>query len=242
VAIPVLLVGTFHLANPGRDLANVDVDDVLTERRQQELEVVAAALSRFAPTKVAVEYPADCARNLDAAYAAWRDGGRELNRSEVEQLGFRVAARGNHDAVFGVDVEGDFYDPAIEPLIADGPNADRWARILQAAEAATAELTLQLARSSIGDVLRMMNSPDAIAAGLEPYGDLLAISEGGNLVGVTMVANWYTRNMKIAANLHAIADPGDRILVIYGHGHIPVLRHFLEAGSVFEVVDPLEFL
>jgi len=242
VAIPVLLIGTFHLANPGRDLANVDVDDVLADRRQRELEMVATTLSRFAPTKVAVEHHADRARDLNAAFAAWREGRRELGRSEVEQLGFRVAARGGHGAVFAVDVEGDFYDPAIEPMIADGPNADRWARIVKSAEASTADVTVHLERSSIGDALRMMNSPDAIAAGLEPYGDLLAISEGDNFVGAAMVANWYTRNMKIAANLHAIADPGDRILVIYGHGHIPVLRHFLEVGSVFDVVDPLEFL
>ena len=54
----VMIVGTFHLDNPGRDVFNVQVDDVLAEKRQAELADIATALARFAPTDVMVEWPA----------------------------------------------------------------------------------------------------------------------------------------------------------------------------------------
>jgi hypothetical protein len=54
----VMIVGTFHLDNPGRDVFNVQVDDVLAKERQAELADIATALARFKPTEVMVEWPA----------------------------------------------------------------------------------------------------------------------------------------------------------------------------------------
>ena len=43
----VLVLGTFHMANPGRDIFNLKVDDVLTEKRQKEIaETVAGGIPR----------------------------------------------------------------------------------------------------------------------------------------------------------------------------------------------------
>jgi hypothetical protein len=54
----VLLVGTYHLANPGKDLNNVKAVDILAADRQREIGNVVAGPARFAPTQVAVEWPA----------------------------------------------------------------------------------------------------------------------------------------------------------------------------------------
>src|SRR5437879_13867259 len=50
-----LVLGVFHMANPGRDMFNLQVDDVLAPRRQKELSDLAEMLKRFQPTKVPVE-------------------------------------------------------------------------------------------------------------------------------------------------------------------------------------------
>lgn len=42
--------------------------------------------------------------------------------------------------------------------------------------------------------------------------------------GPDMVAAWYRRNLRILSHLHAITEPGDRLLIVYGQGHIPGLR------------------
>ncbi len=51
----VMILGTFHLGNPGQDLHNVKADSVLTPDKQAELADLAGRLSEFHPTKIAVE-------------------------------------------------------------------------------------------------------------------------------------------------------------------------------------------
>ena len=51
----ILVLGTFHMANPGRDIHNLQADDMLSPRRQKEIGELIEVLKRFHPTKVAVE-------------------------------------------------------------------------------------------------------------------------------------------------------------------------------------------
>jgi hypothetical protein len=50
-----LIQGTAHLNNPGRDMANIVVDDVLTPKRQAEIITLVSHLEGFKPTHVALE-------------------------------------------------------------------------------------------------------------------------------------------------------------------------------------------
>ena len=68
-AIEVMILGTFHMDNPGADLNNAKVDPVTTPKKQAELQLVADALARFKPTAIAVErIAADPATMLDHRY------------------------------------------------------------------------------------------------------------------------------------------------------------------------------
>ena len=100
-----------------------------------------------------------------------------------------------------------------------------------------------LGEATIGTVLRAMNSREARANDLALYlRDLLPIASETNWSGPDMVANWYRRNFRIAANLHAVAEAGDRLAVVYGAGHAPVLEHALGASGVFEILDAREYI
>ena len=57
----VLVLGVYHMANPGRDLFNMPADDVLAPKRQAEILELVEVLKRFRPTKVAVERAGDWA-------------------------------------------------------------------------------------------------------------------------------------------------------------------------------------
>jgi hypothetical protein len=43
------------MANPGRDIFNMQADDVLSPKRQQEIAQIVEVLKKFQPTKIAVE-------------------------------------------------------------------------------------------------------------------------------------------------------------------------------------------
>lgn len=240
--VDVLLVGAFHMANPGADLVNLEADDVLHPRRQEEIESIVAAMSRFDPTKVIVEHPQDDPSLADR-YLAFRRAQDRLGRSETEQLGFRLAAVCGHDRVWPVDVIDRFYEQRIEQLLNAPEHASRWAEVRDAAQASVDAVAAALRDGTIADALRVINRREEKAAALAPYLDaLLPIAEPGNWAGPDMVANWYRRNFRIAANIHAIAEEADRLVIIYGAGHVPVLEHALSMSPRFNLVDPIDYL
>src|SRR3954469_20066483 len=51
----VLVLGTYHMANPGHDIFNMKADDVLAPKRQAEIAELIEVLKRFNPTKIAIE-------------------------------------------------------------------------------------------------------------------------------------------------------------------------------------------
>ena len=59
--VQVMIVGSFHMDNPGHDVYNLKVDDMLAPRRQTEIEALARSLARFKPDRVAVEWNAEAA-------------------------------------------------------------------------------------------------------------------------------------------------------------------------------------
>ena len=52
-----------------------------------------------------------------------------------------------------------------------------------------------------------------------------------------VTGGWYNRNLRIFANIHRIAEPGDRILVIIGAGHVPIIRHAFRASPEFRLIE-----
>lgn len=105
--VDVLVLGTFHFDNPGQDLANTQVDDVLAPRRQAEIGEILDGLARFNPTKIFVESRKRVTRNPDI-YHLFLRGELSASHSEVVQLGFRLAQRLKHKEVYAVDVLGGF--------------------------------------------------------------------------------------------------------------------------------------
>jgi len=68
---PTLLVlGTSHLDNPGLDVVNNKVDDVLAPARQAEITAVVEQLATYRPTHIAVEWPIKKQAALDSAKSA----------------------------------------------------------------------------------------------------------------------------------------------------------------------------
>jgi hypothetical protein len=69
------------------------------------------------------------------------------------------------------------------------------------------------------------------------------IGSGHAYPGVDWVTAWYNRNLRIFANLQRITSSSDdRILVIFGAGHIPILRHCVLASPEYTLVEVGEYL
>jgi len=103
----ILVLGTYHMSNPGRDIYNMKADDVLSPKRQQEIAQLIEVLKRFRPTKIAIEADVGSQR-VEQQYSDYLAGKYTLSRDETNQVGYRLAKELGHHAVYPVDDEGDF--------------------------------------------------------------------------------------------------------------------------------------
>ena len=237
--VEVMILGTYHMANPGQDLHNAHSDDVLTPDRQRELDGIASALLRFAPTRVAVEWPADVANER---YRRYLDGTLEASRNEVVQMGFRLAGAAKLGEVNGIDVDGDFPYPPLEAFAkAHGQGA-----VLDEGHATiagfVAELQEHIDAGSIAQSLRFLNDPRRIADDNAFYRQMLRIGAGVDQPGVDLLTAWYRRNFGICANLLQLAKPGDRVVVFYGAGHPFLLRQCVQETPGYRLVEANDYL
>lgn len=237
---PTLLVlGTGHLANPGKDLVNTPVEDVLTEKRQAQIASVVDKLAAFRPTFIALEWPIAKQASLDAVYADYRAGRLAPSANEHQQFGMRLAKKLNVARIHAVDWNevppGDekVYD-YVEWSKTHGQEATLQALI----ERVTASSVRLRADESIGDWLIRMNDRQAVLRDHRTYFDVAALGDSESQPGAAWVGTWYARNLRIFTNLTRLtARPEDRILVIYGAGHAYLLRQFAIESGAFRLVD-----
>lgn len=242
--IEVLLLGSYHMANPGADAFNLEADDVLAPQRQAEIRAMVDRLAEFEPTRVAVE----AQWGDSATIERWRDyasGRKELRPNEREQIGFRLAGQVGLDTVYPIDYElGMDFSVLQRAAERDPQMAAQMARFRPIGEVAIAMMAGWLAEGSVGHVLYQMNRPDMLAKAHWPYVALmLRMVANDDYVGPEVVAGWYERNLKIFANLLRITESSDdRIFVVYGQGHVPTIRQLVVDHPDYCVEDPLPYL
>lgn len=235
----VMVVGLFHFANPGRDMFNVRMDDVLAERRQAEVARIAEGLARFAPTAVMVEWPQAV---TDERYAAYRAGTLEPSRNEVVQLGFRLAKRMKLERVHGIDADGEFpFEPVRKFADAHGRGAQLDAVLAGVGQEVQA-LNQRIEQGSIGAVLRYMNVPERTLRSHGFYIDVLRYGEGDEQPGAALASAWYARNLVICAKLLQALPPGGKAVVFYGEGHAHLLRQCVVEAPGVELVEAGDYL
>src|SRR5262245_39596019 len=103
----VLVLGVYHMSNPGHDVFNMKADDVLAPQRQQEISQLIEVLKAFHPTKVAIEANVGSQR-VAREYSDYLAGKYTLTGNEIDQIGYRLAKALGHKAVYPVDADGDF--------------------------------------------------------------------------------------------------------------------------------------
>ena len=70
-----------------------------------------------------------------------------------------------------------------------------------------------------------MNADSTVARAVASYYAFVPFGEPFEYAGPDLVASWFQRNIRIYRNILAlITSPADRILVIYGAGHLGWLR------------------
>lgn len=215
----VLVLGTFHMANPGRDVFNLKVDDMRAPKRQAEIAAFVENLKAFHPTKIAVEAPLGDAKT-SRNYRDFLAGSYELTANETDQIAFRLAKELGQKQVYPIDIMGDF---PFEPVQAFAKKYGKEQLLSDVTASAPRELEQEsniLKDGTVTDLFLHINADQQVREGNALYMGMARFAGNGEYPGPDLMAAWYQRNARIFSNLRNIMDsPEDRVLVIYGAGH-----------------------
>jgi predicted outer membrane protein len=237
----VMILGTYHFANPGLDYVKSELDDHLSERRQKQIADVVALLAQFKPTKIAVESLPETAE-VQANFEAFLKGEYTLTADESEQIGFRLAKQFGHARIHQIDHRQGL-DIGAVLAAAERSGNGAFLEFFQKTIAQVQALQKRQASMTVRESLVAYNEPQMLAKARDIYLQMARVRSGQDFVGADVLATWHQRNFRIFANLAAIiASPEDRVLVIYGSGHAPILRQMVESSPDMRLVEPSEYL
>jgi hypothetical protein len=242
----VLLLGTFHFGYPDLDAhvtAEDDRVDVLSAQRQQELSALLDVVMRFKPNKLCVETQGGW---LMHEYHEYRKGERPLGRNEFYQIGFRMMDRAKLDTLYAVDampVVMDLYNspdslrytPWLDSLYqgwdfgGEDKISERYTDWYTATDKAKKHNTLL-------DIFLAMNDDHALDRGYGAYLNGYFKLPGHRGADVHAI-HWYSRNLRIYRNIQDMTTgPEDRILVMFGAGHMGILKHLFACDPQYQLV------
>lgn len=245
--VQVMVVGSFHMGNPGQDIVNAEVENMLAPGRQAELAKVAEALAAFRPTVIAVERVSEPPEYLDQKFAAFSPEDLAKVADERHQIAYRLAALTGVTRVYGIDEQPGEGEPDYFPFgkLAAQAEATGQGDALNAQIAAAQEMVGRFSAmqkdKSVAELLIVQNDYDGLSSPAFYY-DTFRFDRGEDQPGAELQAYWFMRNAKIFSKLVQVAQPGDRVVVVYGSGHKHWLEHFAENTPGYAKVDPVPYL
>ncbi|QCR22324.1 DUF5694 domain-containing protein [Pontibacter sp. SGAir0037] len=236
--VKIALLGTMHFTPSTQD-AYSNEELKLTAQKKKELEHVIVRLAAFKPDQICIEVPVEKQENTDKQYRQYLAGKYKLELNEIDLLGFQTAKRLQLPKLTCVNYLGKFdTQPSQAAALQHGQQA-----VLEStdtyAKAFVQEMNEKEKSLSMADNLIYLNNQSTLNKNLAMYTNyFIRIGKGSQYEGTELVAEWYKTNLHIYTNILRQVKPTDKaILVIYGQGHIPILKHLFESNPDFEVVE-----
>lgn len=242
----VMILGSYHMHNPGADVVNVEADDVLVPKRQKELEEVVQMLKEFQPTMIALEYQRFSKKDTltQQNYQKYLKDDFELTRWEGHQIGFRLAKQMGHSQIYNIDEPGNFPFGEMTNYAKENEQMTWVNYTMEQLQSKGKGESNSIQEKSIAELLYELNTPESLAESHAIYVDGSRIGKGKDFPGANLLVEWYKRNIYIFSNLYKITEgkKKERILVIFGAGHASILRELVKSSTDFELLEPNDFL
>jgi hypothetical protein len=244
--VKVMLVGTLHFAYQNLDLHKTEKKNqrnILSQQSQTELQAVLDVLRAYKPTRICLESKDQ--QWLDSCYRVFDDNTLKTQPNERVQIGFRLAKELRLAKVYAVDAG---------ELINDWNNADS---VLLEKILGSDSVANKRHADSLGRIYaKYYTYTDSICANVPLLDAFMFINEPRNLqlnhgaylsgyfntlshYGPDFLSTWWVnRNLRIF-NKVLLTKPmaEDRVMLLFGFGHVPLLKQCFESSPEFTYVD-----
>ena len=243
----ILLLGSFHFLESSIDFYSSEI--------QNELDLITRKLLKSNPAVIAVEAAAKAQEYIDKSYEIFdlmdlQDRNKMQNETlgeiymfgqkypitynnESIQIGYRLGKMLAHSKVYAID---DDTILNMDVMYNKPPSS-----LKKAMNALHADMNKHM-NDTIVDMYKYYNSEEWSKLNHSIYIQANMISAGNNYAGAEMVTKWYERNLKIFSNIQRLADTYRRIFIIYGAGHLKILRDLINADSNLKLIDAGKYL
>ena len=248
----VLTLGSFHFAFRNLDLIKTSTEDqidVLEAKYQKEIEDIVARIAKFKPTIIVIERDPVKQVTYDSLYNQYLAGKYNLGRDEVDQIGFRVAKMMKLQTLHCVNAWGRDYEVLDSVLegkdsFANKKFMDYFYKYADTVKQYFPQPVFKT--KGIRAELIQKNDPRNIKRDMGTYliGTFKYETKDNEFFGPDFVTGWwFNRNLRIFRNIQKInAKPTDRILVIFGAGHMTLLNSFFEASPEYKLLKVNDYL
>ncbi len=223
----VMIMGTFHFANPGKDVVKTNIINVLTDQNQQYLERFTSRVSeQYRPTHVLIECPPSQQDKYNKQFNDFKSGEFALPVNENFQLGFRIASNSNASVVCYDERDITWNATGLMQWL-ENENGKQKNAFDNAIKEITEQHNLMHQTKDLRDILLAHNQQSSDTLNKALYIRLNHIGSGGNFEGADAAASWWHRNFRMYANIQHYAQPGTRVFVLGGQGHTAILKDLL---------------
>ena len=239
----VMIVGVYHLGSTS-DLIEVESKND-NDIKLQAKEVV-HALSRFKPTKLAVEAVWESQSKMNESYQNYQLDDSNPTKNEIEMIGFPLAKKSGISEVSCVDWRGDDSENApIDDILqyAEEYEPERYKKLLTAHMKPVQREAEEWSRLSIIEGYKRINEAETVEMLHQFYMEFAMIGKEKDYYAIDWLTWWYKRNLILYTNVRRlITSSQDRVLLLIGGGHVHLIKQFLEESGVCTVVDADEYL
>ena len=253
----VLLLGTFHFAGEKVD-ENISPNDLavdmLSAERQRQIKQLAKKLSKFKPTKIAIEVSPGRERYYDSLYTEYVSGktltGKRLDPAdETFQLGFRIAKLLGHKKLYPIDAQPFRFRLSTQDSVLTYQKFSTqidtaytyWNKKYDAEQRFQDTLKFRL---PLNEYLQYLNATEKRASSIGRW--LISTKKGDNSspVGADgFITRYFNRNVRIYSNVQRITSgKREKILIIYGATHMYLLDQIFKASPEYKVSNIMKYL
>ncbi len=239
----ILLLGTFHFLES--DL------DFYSNETQSQLENLTQKLLRFCPDTIAVEATVNSQLTIDTTYKMFDlsdlknydkmktttlgtinmfgDTYPITYNNELIQIGYRLGKLLQLNNIYAIDD-----DTILDMNVISEPLTAAISALQNDMEKHRDDSIIDLYKYYNGEVWSKLNHNIYIKAN--------AINSDNNYNGATMVSKWYERNLKIFSNIQKLAIDNKKIFILYGAGHLHILRELINSDNNLKLVNVNDYL